>query len=202
MRGNIMLRLLVVLMLLSSPLVAQNISVGAHVCGSWLSGEINSGNLAIKSKDKAEIYGIGADVTIHPSLSPLAIEAGFTYLFKDDEKDLEDLSIKAALKGSPAYVNVKFFLNPLIYLVGGVNFTFWDVEIDDISIDDISGKMGYQGGVGVEFGSGNMKLFGSAMYFIQNGETDQMPDLPIALLSQSEFESKGFQVRAGIRIGM
>ncbi len=190
-----MIRVVVILLLLSSPLLAQGVSFGVHGCGSWLKGEFESGGFSYESEDYETIYGIGGDVMFKPPMSPLGIEAGFTYLSKSETED----DVEFETKGHPLYVNGKFYFSPLMYVGGGVNYTLWDVSAGDEEYD-IDGKIGFQGGVGIEFGAGSLKLYGSAFYFVQKGEM-QVDEFAFPVDEAINVELKGLQIRAGIRFG-
>lgn len=185
-----MVRALIIVLLTATPLVAQGgITWGLHGCMAWSDNDTGSD---VGSDDREVFYGGGVDITYKPPMSPIGVEGGFTYLVHEDEEDAFDVSYGA----HPIYVNGKFFLNPMIYVCGGVNYTLWKFEINDEGVDDLSSEIGFQFGGGVELGTGSTRLFGSLMYMIQKGKWE-----PSGGFGEAELEFKSFQVRAGLRFG-
>ena len=191
-----MIRVVVILLLLSSPLLAQGVSFGVHGCGSWLKGEFTSGGFSYESVDYETIYGLGVDVVYNPPLLPLGIEAGFTYLSKSDTES----NVVFEAKGHPLYLNGKFYFGPFTYVGAGINYTLWDVSVDGKE-HDVDNKLGFQGGIGAELGSKDLKIYGSAFYFIQKGEMQVDDDIELQVDGAFDVELKGLQIRAGIRFG-
>lgn len=186
-----MVRMLVILMLFTSPLMAQGISIGLHGCGAWSKLEVSSMGGSAESDDYEMFYGAGADVSIKPPLSPLGVEGGFTYLVRNEDNG----DSEGTFKTHPLYVNGKFYLSPMFYVGGGLNYTFWSIEIDGMDWEDLSSKIGFQVGGGIELGAGGMKIYGNAFYMIQKGSYE--PEGVDAV----DLETKSIQVRAGIRFG-
>jgi len=200
-----MLRVLIVLLFIGGPIYSQT-SIGLHGAGSWSQmQEIAGEDVSGQYNDYEDIYGLGGDILIRPDGSPLGIEVGFTYLNKANI----NLDMKAEWDAHPIYLSGVFFLSNMLYIAGGINYTLWDMKLEDELLDDLDGKLGYQGGIGIELGSGKFRLYGVGYYMIQKGEVLQAEDLPTAFgvevespLEPIEFESRSFLVRAGIRISL
>ncbi len=186
-----MIRVLVILLVLSSPLMGQNISFGVHGCAAWSKLELSNEIVTVETEDYSSFYGAGVDVSFKPAMSPVGVEAGFTYLVRTEEVS----GISATYKTHPLYVNGKFYINPMFYVGGGVNYTFWNFEIADLKLEDINSQLGFQFGGGVETGAGSIRLYGNAFYMIQKGKYS--PDVG----SETDIEVKSIQVRAGVRFG-
>lgn len=196
-----MLRILLLVLLLCGPVYGQ-VYLGLHGAGSWSKLTKVAGEDVGDSYDDYErVYGFGGDIMFRPTASPFGIEAGFTYLSKTDE----DGDIESKGGAHPIYVSGVFFISNSMYLTAGVNYTLWNLEVNEESLDNIDGKLGYQGGVGIELGSGKIRLYGVGYYMIQKGEVTDIPDIPELdgqLPDTIEFETQGFLIRAGIRIGL
>jgi hypothetical protein len=198
-----MLRILVLLLLLCGPVYSQ-VYLGLHGAGSWSKlNEIAGQDVSDQYDDYEDVFGFGGDLSIRATGSPFGIEAGFTYL----NKASTDLDVDAEWDAHPIYISGVFFLSNMLYLSAGVNYTLWDMKLEDESLDNLDGKLGYQFGLGVELGAGKFRLYGVGYYMIQKGEVTQAEDLPTAFGVQLEsapevidFESRSFLIRAGIRI--
>jgi len=187
-----MLRVLLILVFLCTPLLAQSVSFGVHGCGAWSKLEMSNEESSTES-DYETFYGAGVDVSFKPPLSPIGVEAGATYLFRK-EKD-ETLDIEGTFKTHPLYVNGKFYLSPMSYVFGGVNYTIWGIEVEDEEVENMKGKLGFQAGVGLEIGAGGTRIYVSGCYMIQKGtiEDESVGDIDI--------ETKSLQLRVGLKFG-
>jgi len=194
-----MLRILLLLLFLCGPVYGQ-IYLGLHGAGSWSKlTEVAGEDVGDAYDDYESVYGFGGDIMFRPTASPFGIEAGFTYLSKTDE----DAGVEAKGGAHPIYVSGVFYISNSMYLTAGVNCTLWNLEVNDESLDNIDGKLGYQGGIGIELGAGKIRLYGVAHYMIQKGEITDIPDIPelgIDMPDTIEFETQSFLVRTGIRI--
>ena len=110
------------------------------------------------------------DITFRPALSPIGIEGGATYLFR--KEDDEELGLEGTFKTHPLYVNGQFYLSPMSYVFGGVNYTIWGIEIEDEDLENLKGKLGFQAGVGLIIGAGGTKIYVSGCYMIQKGKIE------------------------------
>ncbi|HDS00859.1 MAG TPA: porin family protein [candidate division Zixibacteria bacterium] len=191
-----MIRVLVILLILTGPVFAQGFSYGVHACGSWLKSDFEAGGFSYEPEDYEAIYGLGVDGMFKPMLLPIGVEAGFTYLSSSEIEG--ETPFKA--KGHPLYINGKYYFSPFTYVGAGLNYTFWDVEIEGNDVD-VDSKIGFQVGVGAEFGVSSLKLYGSAFYYVQNGKF-AVEDFPIAADDdEADVKLKGVQIRAGVRFG-
>ena len=163
-----MIRAFVLLLFMAGSVMAQGISFGIHGCGAWSKLKGSTELLSIESNDYTNFYGIGGDIALKPARSPIGVEAGFTYLVRNEKHDGMDFGFKT----HPLYVNGKLYLNPMFYVGGGVNYTFWDFDINDIQIEDLNSRLGYQFGGGVETGAAGISLYGNAYYMIQKGKIE------------------------------
>jgi len=186
-----MCRIIFILLFVGPSLFAQGVSIGLHGCMAWSKFEVETEEYTISFNDAELFYGAGVDISIKPPASPLGVEGGFTYLIRNEE----EAEIEYKYGAHPAYINAKFFIMPMVYLGGGLNYTFWKIEAGGEKLDDLSGGIGFQIGGGVEMGVSSLKLYGSAYYMIQNGKWEPEGD------SEVDVKSKSFQIRAGIRFG-
>ena len=175
-----MFRILLFLLLLSGPVYGQ-IYLGVHGAGSWSKlTEVAGKDVGDAYNDYESVYGFGGDIMFRPTASPFGVEAGFTYLSKSNE----DLDVEAKGGAHPIYVSGVFFISNMMYLTAGFNYTLWNLEVDDVSLENIDGKLGYQAGLGIELGAGKFKLYGVGYYMIQKGEITDIPDIPDIPLTQ------------------
>jgi opacity protein-like surface antigen len=191
-----MIRVLVILLVLTGPVFAQGLSYGVHACGSWLKSDFEAGAFSYEPEDYETIYGLGVDGMFKPMLLPIGVEAGFTYLSSSEIEG--ETPFKA--NGHPFYINGKYYFTPFTFVGVGLNYTFWNVEIEGNDID-VDGKIGFQFGVGAEFSLSSLKLHGSAFYYIQNGKFSG-EDFPVVVdVDEADVQLKGLQIRAGVRFG-
>ena len=144
-----------------------------------------AGGVALPVGDRADVNEAGYNGTVTLALNAPLIPVGLRVdgMFNRLNAKDDAPAPAAALDVSSVNANITYTLLPLpiarLYLIGGAGY--YSTEFRDTNFET-QGKLGYNGGAGVRFGTGGAQLFVEARYHRVNLDDDAKLDfVPVTI---------------------